>query len=192
MPKSAFRAKPRTPEAGCEWFLYAVDHKNARWGQRVFLHLRYAEPVEVETICSALYQLDLAASRPSIEVVRVRSTDLAEATRRVWRRLAAHAATSPDLLTKALASEGRAMASASQREAAPTVTATAAQAMLEGEWLTPGRSLIDLANRLGNVGRKKARTMLNPYGLQNVNDNRQMWTVRLDAMPRNMRDALVK
>jgi len=57
-----------------------------------------------------------------------------------------------------------------------------------GEWLTPV-SLIDIANRLGNIGLQKARTMLKRYGLKPAG-NRQLWTVRLDTMPTNIRSKL--
>lgn len=60
----------------------------------------------------------------------------------------------------------------------------------EGEW-HPGFSLADAANRLGNVGRGKAKTILTPYGLRQ-SGNRQTWTVRLDAMPKNLRDKLTR
>lgn len=59
------------------------------------------------------------------------------------------------------------------------------------EWLVPGRPLADLANRLGNIGPKKARTALLPYGLRNAG-NRQLWTCRLDSMPASMREKLTR
>jgi hypothetical protein len=55
-------------------------------------------------------------------------------------------------------------------------------------WL-PATSLADLANRLGNVGIKKVKTMMKPYQLRMVG-NRQSWTVRLDDMPANIRAKL--
>jgi len=58
------------------------------------------------------------------------------------------------------------------------------------EWLHP-TSLVDMANRLGNVGVRKIRTMLKPYELKSAG-NRQTWTVRIDTMPKNMREALEK
>jgi hypothetical protein len=60
----------------------------------------------------------------------------------------------------------------------------------EGAWLLP-MSLQDIANRLGNVGLSKAKSMLMPYDLKNAG-NRQLWTCRLDTMPKNMRERLEK
>ncbi|HOA75965.1 MAG TPA: hypothetical protein PL151_19535 [Phycisphaerae bacterium] len=54
-----------------------------------------------------------------------------------------------------------------------------------GDWLTPPISLADMANRLGNIGRRKARSTLKQYGLKPAG-NRQLWTVRLDEMPAEM------
>mgnify|MGYP000857586188 CR=1 FL=1 len=59
-----------------------------------------------------------------------------------------------------------------------------------GNWL-PATSMADLANRLGNVGIKKARTTLKQYGLKQAG-NRQAWTVCLDGMPKNIREQLEK
>lgn len=60
---------------------------------------------------------------------------------------------------------------------------------MEGNWLIP-TTLADMANRLGNVGTKKLRTMLLPYQLRQHGENRQLWTVRLDDMPTNIREKL--
>lgn len=59
----------------------------------------------------------------------------------------------------------------------------------EGEWLIP-TSLAKIANRLGNVASKKAKSILKPYGLRRHGANRQLWTVRLDRMSPNMRARL--
>lgn len=59
-----------------------------------------------------------------------------------------------------------------------------------GNWLRP-MSLADMSNRLGNCGRRKVRTMLEPYGLKQAG-NRQSWTCRLDDMPPNMVHDLTK
>jgi hypothetical protein len=56
------------------------------------------------------------------------------------------------------------------------------------QWLIP-TTLADLANRLGNIGTKKARTILKPYGLKACG-NRQSFSVRLDGMPTNIRTKL--
>jgi len=57
-----------------------------------------------------------------------------------------------------------------------------------GDWLM-ATTLADMANRLGNVGIKKARTMLKGYDLKQAG-NRQSFTCRLDTMPPNMRAKL--
>lgn len=57
-------------------------------------------------------------------------------------------------------------------------------AAVDGDWLTP-MPLVELANRLGNIGTRKARSILKPHGLKNAG-NRQLWTVRLDGMTAEM------
>lgn len=74
---------------------------------------------------------------------------------------------------------------------APSTTAApTALDMSEGEWLVPGLSLKNLANRLGNVGNRKAKTMLKPFGLCPFGSTGQLWTVRLDKMYPNMREMI--
>jgi hypothetical protein len=60
---------------------------------------------------------------------------------------------------------------------------------IEGDWLIP-MPLAEMANRLGNIGTKKVKALLKPYGLKKHAGNRQLWTVRLDAMPQNQRKKL--
>lgn len=60
-----------------------------------------------------------------------------------------------------------------------------------GDWL-PGLSLKEMAERLNLPTREKVKVLLGQYGLKPVGDNRQMWTVRLDIMPRNYRQMLTK
>lgn len=56
-------------------------------------------------------------------------------------------------------------------------------------WLFPPLPLADIANRLGNITTRKAKGLLTLYGLKN-NGNRQLWTVRLDQMPPDIRERL--
>jgi hypothetical protein len=62
--------------------------------------------------------------------------------------------------------------------------------MAAEEWLIP-RTLTNIANRLGNITPKKAKILLKPYELKTT-ENRQLWTVRLDKMPLNIRRQLEK
>lgn len=62
----------------------------------------------------------------------------------------------------------------------------AAGAAPAGEWLSPPVPLAVLANRLGNITTKNARSILKPHGLKNAG-NRQLWKVRLDGMDDRMR-----
>lgn len=58
----------------------------------------------------------------------------------------------------------------------------------EGEWLTPPTTKKELARRL-NMPIKKAMKFLENHGLKKVG-SRQLWTVRIDLMPKNTRSML--
>jgi hypothetical protein len=68
----------------------------------------------------------------------------------------------------------------------PASPSRAGDRAAQPDWLTPPLSLADLANRLGNIGTKKTKTVLKLYQLKNAG-NRQLWTVCFDSMPPNMR-----
>jgi hypothetical protein len=51
-------------------------------------------------------------------------------------------------------------------------------------------SLTDFAVRLNNVTIRKVKIILKQFDLRQFGDNRQLFTVRLDTMPANMREAI--
>jgi hypothetical protein len=73
----------------------------------------------------------------------------------------------------------------------PTENSSAdATKKVDGQWLIP-TSLADLANRLANMSVRKVKSYLKQYGLKEAG-NRQLWTVRLDLLPSNVREQLTR